>query len=153
MNIKNTVEKILTKKYLLYILLLGILIMVIPGFSGGNENEKHSRGFAEKIDENRLERMLEKIDGIKSAEVFITYRDSGTVSYAYDIKSSDNQQDLEIKMSDKKPVVSKTINPRIDGILVVIEGENLSQSNLCNLVKASTGVPLHRICVVFSKGD
>lgn len=153
MNLKDTVDKLISKKKLLIVFVVGVLIMFVPNFNNHNKDNIKNVELSEKINEEKLEKILKKIHGIDEADVFITYRDSGTINYAYDVSNNNNQQELEIKINDKSPVISRTINPKIEGVLVVVKGERFDEFDLCNAVKAATGAPLHRIYIKNSKGD
>lgn len=154
MKLKSTIEKLLNKRNLLILLFLGIALMVFPDILGKNEQACEQPALQnERIDEKALEKILIKLDSVEKVDVFVTYNDNGNTNYAYDVTSDTDSQELKIKMSKDTPLVTHTDNPRINGILVVVQGKNLSTLELCNIVKAATGVPLHRICVVVSKGE
>ncbi|MBQ2897396.1 MAG: hypothetical protein IJE46_03615 [Clostridia bacterium] len=153
MNFKNTVDKFMNKKVLIAVFLIGILIMLFPDFKNEDGEKLSKMEHSEKIDVASLEKTLKRIDGIDDVDVFISYCDNGTINYAYDTRSSNNQRELEIKMSDKKPVISRALNPKINGVLVVVEGAYIDEPELYSIVKAATGVPLHRICIKICKGE
>jgi len=155
MKLKDAIDKYTSKKHLIIILILGIVIMLLPN-STERTREKQIGQItqnSEKINEKELERVLKKINGIEDVDIFITYRNSGTDNYAYDIRKGSNQQEIEIIMSDDAPVISETENPEIEGILVVIKGKSLNKIELSNMIKSTTGVPLHRICIKISEGE
>ncbi len=149
---KKFFEKSISKKYLIIVLVAGILMMLLPGLNVGERKKENNINSFQKIDENKLKKIIEKIDGVEQADIFITYLDQGSTDYAYEISNSNNKNDLKIKLNDKQPVVYRNVNPKIGGILLVIKGSAVKESELCNVIKGATGVPLHRISVVISGG-
>ncbi len=152
MNFNEIVSRVKEKKFLLILLVVGIVIMLIPGNS--EKNNKESRIYEERvnrIETEKLEKILKKIQGVRSCEVFITYDNQGESNFAYDISSGSNRQ-LEIKLSDDEPLIKSVSNPKIRGIFVSVEGR-ANESEIVKIIKAATGAPMHRIYVKISEGE
>ncbi len=146
--ITEKIKGLFDKKTLLILFVIGVVIMLIPkGTNSKNENYT-TIDLNENIDEKKLENVIKEIDGVEKVKIFITYQDNGTLDYAYDISGSNTQRSVEIKMSDKKPVVAKSVAPKVAGILAVVKTKHINEIDLCNIIKSATGVPLHRISVV-----
>jgi stage III sporulation protein AG len=124
--------------------------------------------------ETRLKEILEKIVGVGTVDVLITVdsteeivvqkegQDSQQVTDENDpnggrrhITSITNEGRVVLYevSGDQKPIVTKTINPRIRGILIVAKGaENATVRRLIvSAVEKGVNVPVNRISVVPSK--
>nr|WP_191296653.1 stage III sporulation protein AG [Paenibacillus sp. PL91] len=124
--------------------------------------------------ETRLKEILEKIVGVGTVDVLITV--DSTEEIVVEKEGQDSQQvtdendpnggrrhitsitkDGRVVLyevsGDQKPIVTKTINPRIRGILIVAKGaENATVRRLIvNAVEKGINVPVNRISVVPSK--
>lgn len=124
--------------------------------------------------ETRLKDILEKIVGVGTVDVLVTIdsteeivvksneqetqdvtdendRNGGSRHITHITK--DGQVVLYEVSGDQKPIITKTINPRIRGILIVAKGaENVTVRRLIiNAVEKGINVPVNRISVVPSK--
>lgn len=146
-------KNIKSKKYMLIILMLGILIMLIPDMNDKSDNEKRiTEEKMNTIEVTKLEKMLKKINGVKSCDVLVTYENQGETNFAYDVREGTNTE-LEIKLSDKDPLIKSISNPEIRGIFVLVKGSTIEKNEVVHIIKGATGVPLHRIYVKVSEGD
>lgn len=128
----------------------------------------------ERTLESRLKDVLEKIVGVGSVDVLVTVesteevvveRNKQETQSITDEKdknggnrhissvSKDGQVVLYEVSGEKKPIIVKTISPRIRGILIVAKGaENVTVRRLIiNAVEKGLSVPINRISVVPSK--
>ncbi|CAM4522867.1 stage III sporulation protein AG [Paenibacillus endophyticus] len=124
--------------------------------------------------EIRLKEILEKIVGVGTVDVLVTVDSTEEIEIVRDTQESqqvtdendpnggkrhitsiskDGQVVLYEVSGDQKPIVTKTINPRIRGILIVAKGaENATVRRLIvNAVEKGVSVPVNRISVVPSK--
>lgn len=124
--------------------------------------------------ETRLKEILEKIVGVGTVDVLVTVdsteeivverheKDSQQVTDENDPNggkrhntaiTEDGQVVLYEVSGDQKPIVTKTINPHIRGVLIVAKGaENATVRRLIvNAVERGINVPVNRISVVPSK--
>ncbi|OMF34250.1 stage III sporulation protein AG [Paenibacillus sp. FSL H8-0548] len=124
--------------------------------------------------EARLKEILEKIVGVGSVDVLVTVESTEEIIIAQNEQESqqttdendpnggkrhitsitkDGQVVLYEISGDQKPIITKTINPRIRGILIVARGaENMTVRRLIiNAVEKGINVPVNRISVVPSK--
>jgi stage III sporulation protein AG len=124
--------------------------------------------------ETRLKEILEKIVGVGSVDVLVTVDSTEEVVVERNMQESqqvtdendpnggrrhitsitkDGQVVLYEVSGDQKPIVTKTINPHIRGILIVAKGaENATVRRLIvNAVEKGISVPVNRISVVPSK--
>lgn len=152
MNLSEIIIKLKEKKLLLIMLVIGIAIMLIPGKADKKhqDNKMHYENI-DKIETKSLERILNKISGVKSCNVFVTYENKGTNNFAYDVDTGVNRS-LEIKMNDDEPLIESIKSPEIRGIFVYIEGARINGGEIVKIVKSATGAPMHRIFVKISEG-
>lgn len=142
----------------------------------GNSVTSGSSVFAtlENSLEVRLKEILEKIVGVGTVDVLVTLdsteesilerntQESQQITDENDPNggkrhitsiTKDGQVVLYEVSGDQKPIITKTINPRIRGILIVAKGaENVTVRRLItNAVEKGINVPVNRISVVPSK--
>jgi len=121
--------------------------------------------------ETRLKDILEKIVGVGTVDVLVTIDSTEEIVFEKNEKimeqktdendgnggrrhitstSSDGQVVIYEVSGDQTPVVTKKINPRVRGILVVAKGaENATvRKLLTDAVQKGVNVPAHRISVV-----
>ncbi|MCM3627346.1 stage III sporulation protein AG [Paenibacillus glycanilyticus] len=124
--------------------------------------------------ENRLKEILEKIVGVGSVDVLVTIDSTEEIEIARHNQESqtitdetdrnggkrhitainkDGQVVIAEVSGDQKPIVTKTINPSIRGVLIVAKGaENLTVRRLIiDAVEKGVNVPATRISVAPSK--
>lgn len=124
--------------------------------------------------ETRLKEILEKIVGVGSIDVLVTVEsteemiverhktDSQSITDENDRNGgvrhmtsiNKNGQVVLYEVSgEQKPIVTKTVNPRIRGVLIVAKGaENATVRRLlANAVEKGLNVPVNRITVLPSK--
>lgn len=171
-------KQLFSKNKILYIsLLLGILILISGGLFSTDTKEKNdvkeNKNIYEVNDEKRLEQILENVDGAGKTRVMITY-DTGIekvtlqnskVNKSANDKGASGGEKTEYEISEEKetvmsgsgssqkPFVSKEINPRVRGVLVVAEGggNEKVKYELTNAVAAVLDVPYYRIQVLKKK--
>lgn len=117
--------------------------------------------------ENRLENILGKISGVGNVEVMLTYSESSSISPLYNETSSvsvseeqleagntktteTNESQREILVdSASKPIIEKSINPKIEGAIITAQGANNSKikTDIVSAVEAATGLATHKIQV------
>lgn len=124
--------------------------------------------------ETRLKEILEKIVGVGTVDVLVTIDSTEEIVVERNEQESqqvtdendrnggrrhitsitkDGQVVLVEVSGEQKPIITKTINPRIRGILIVAKGaENVTVRRLIiNAVEKGVNVPVNRISVVPSK--
>lgn len=117
-----------------------------------------------------LEEILMQINGVGKVSVLITYSESSQTVAMYNentketsteekdtsggtrlIKESDTQKDVIYQEENgvKKPIVQKTIMPKIEGAIITAEGasDGNVKTNIIQAVEAVTGLATHKIQV------
>ena len=153
MKFNEILDRIRNKKFLLLLLLLGVAIMFFSGKTQNDNNENIIYNESvDKIDVERLEKILKKIKEVKSCDVYVTYDNHGESKFAYDT-SSGNSRQLEIKLSNDEPLIESVSNPKIRGIFVLLKGEKINEREVVQIIKAATGTPMHRIFIKISEEE
>ncbi|MBO5453771.1 MAG: hypothetical protein J6A69_07405 [Clostridia bacterium] len=142
-------------KKILILICIGITLIFIGNMLSDNNNnisKDSTKLFGEKIDENKLERILSNIQGAGNVNVFITYENKGVTRYAFDTKTNEyNGGTNESKhvFSNKEPVINSYINPQVRGVIITATGagDTVIKNNILKAVKAVTGVGYDRISV------
>lgn len=151
---------------IVWIIIGAVIYLAVGGFPKDNDKKENSE---EKVDitayekeqEERLARILKKINGAGDVTVYIKLDDGGEAVTAKNEKSSiegDNKDkkeeyETETVMSGKgsEPYVIKEKEPQISGILVVASGaaNESVRVKIFDAVKAVCGVSPHRIQVTY----
>ena len=180
-------EKKLKRSDWLILVLAGILILIIalPTDTKGKKQAEEAKENISKENntmeaskdeiEQKLEDILEKIDGAGEAKVMITYQDSGTQVVEKDkntsansveesdstggVRSTKEQQLQESTVYEEAdagntPFVSKELLPKVEGILIVASGGDNQKvkQNISEAVLALFQVEAHRIKIVKMSG-
>ena len=191
MKMQNFMQKIKEKKLKrsdwLILVLAGILILIIA-LPTDTKEKKQAEEVKENISkenntmeaskdeiEQKLEGILEKIDGAGEVKVMITYQDSGTQVVEKDkntsvnsveesdstggVRSTKEQQLQESTVYEEAdagntPFVSKELLPKVEGILIVASGGDNQKvkQNISEAVLALFQVEAHRIKIVKMSG-
>lgn len=180
-------EKKLKRSDWLILVLAGILILIIalPTDTRGKKQAEEAKENISKENntmeaskdeiEQKLEDILEKIDGAGEVKVMITYQDSGTQVVEKDkntsansleesdstggVRSTKEQQLQESTVYEEAdagntPFVSKELLPKVEGILIVASGGDNQKvkQNISEAVLALFQVEAHRIKIVKMSG-
>lgn len=180
-------EKKLKRSDWLILVLAGILILIIalPTDTKGKKQAEEAKENISKENntmeaskdeiEQKLEDILEKIDGAGEVKVMITYQDSGTQVVEKDKNTSENsleesdstggvrstkeqqlQESTVYEEADagNTPFVSKELLPKVEGILIVASGGDNQKvkQNISEAVLALFQVEVHRIKIVKMSG-
>ncbi len=118
----------------------------------------------------KLETILNEIQGVGSTKVFINYSESSEVVAMYNensksstteetdtsggvrkIEETDTQKDIIYQENDgiKTPMTKKVVEPKIEGAIIVAEGANNIEikASIIQAVEAVTGLATHKIQV------
>lgn len=131
------------------------------------ESEKQTNNVDLKAN---LEDILSQMEGVGKVSVLVTYSESSKTVAMYNentqetsteekdtsggtrlIKESNTQKDVifEENNGEKKPIVQKTVMPKIEGAIITAEGANNAniKTNIVQAVEAVTGLATHKIQV------
>lgn len=187
-NIFNNKEKRM-ENLISFLIILVITLIVINKILKQNDNNKeivdytnqtgvelaNSNYSSESVSdefEKKLEKILEKINGVGKVSVLLTYSESSSIVPIYNISQStstteekdtsggtriitseDNKKDV-ITDSSSNIVTEKQIMPKIEGAIITAQGakDANTKSNIIAAVEAVTGLANHKI-QVFEMGD
>ncbi len=165
-KIKELYEKIMNTKSLAIILIIGVAFLMLPTFSGGDNQNKAKNEILEfdiKRYESDLEKklsdMLSQISGVEKTSVMITFKDCGRNVYSQDEQLEKSETNLKgtskpvLKNSSsgtEEPILIKTELPKIAGVLVVAQGaeEAKVRENIKESIKAVLNLSANNISVV-----
>lgn len=194
-EVKKFSLKSLTKKELLLLFLAGVLLIVasVPGLfskkapsnSTSTQKKVHNSSTSvtvnkndseeeEYIDfyENKLKKLLEKMEGVGKAEVMITLKSSKEQVILKDmpytqeslnetdsnggnrISSSSENSEKTVLITNQSgetvPYVTKELNASIEGVVVVAQGggDGNIAASIVNAVEVLFGVPAHKVQVL-----
>lgn len=167
--IKNKIGEIVKKnKYVALLLILGMILVLVP--SGKSEENSQREGsvsiddslFSIKENEERLERILSKIDGVGKVSVMLSIDGSSERIIAEDkIKNTNSEVDYSetseesetviLDLGTKEGVVElRYIYPRYTGAVIVAEGaDNPSvKLSITQAVASITGLGSNSVSVM-----
>lgn len=124
--------------------------------------------------EEKLEKLLSSVEGVGKVEVMLTFVSSEELVVEKDapvVRSNTVEKDGEngtrtitqyehgdstvfrSSSGESEPYVIKTLNPRVEGVLVVAEGagDGTVNRNITEIAQALFGVEVHRVKVVAMK--
>ena len=144
---------------------LGILFLFFPSVEKKPQKTNEYFFDIEKIranEEKRLEKMLSMMKGVEEANVYISYKDIGTIDVVNEEKdiskkaTSDNEIQTERKPiynSDKNTVIKKLSTPTISGVCVFYKGDDSKniREELSRAVKGALGVEIYKIEIALLK--
>ncbi len=167
----EAIKKICGWPWILCGLLCGILLLVISGLSTSGENsEKEEKEEIKTLDlnayieesEHRIKQIVEALEGVQNAEVFVTLDSGSEYIYAQKTTSSDNASSetqksqsnsrdyvLTDSEGNKIPILVKEVYPKIRGVAVVCSGGDNAeiQKQIIDLLAASLGLTSNKIFV------
>ena len=141
------------KKLILFLIAAGgVVLILISGFFGGEEKKTEEYtdvGFYTQYLEGRICEIIESIDGVDKAVVFLTldcsseyvYRDDGASDFLI-LSGGDGEEAVRLC----------EIYPRVRGIAVVCTGGELARikESVTELLSAALGLPYNKIKVAGS---
>lgn len=155
------------KKYqgIFVLALAGIFLICFSSLFTEKEAEKPEINAALDIEEFRkkkekeLEEFIERIDGVSSCRVMISYKDSGTTLYSFNsISSQENEgerkeNEMVIRREDgnEYPITEKTNVPEIRGITVIADGNKGMEVKLARAVSGAAGADIHNVEVIINE--
>ena len=177
-NIKNGYAEKLIKfiqkyKYVLIVIVAGILLMQLPGIGGATENTaqigqwggEYQTETVEQI-EKKIREALRLIEGIGRAEVVLTLNSSIETLYQTDLTEglslTDMEEESEVAVKTvlfqtgsgyQSALVVKRVYPEYRGALIVCEGGDMAAIKLevTKAVSALTGLSSDKITVAKHK--
>lgn len=140
MDLKSLKERIkektgLSDKSLTYIILAVcavLLLIIINGLDSGQDKKTEPKlpessvmqenDFCTEL-KKQLEEIVSEIDGVGKVKIMITVSGTSTQEYQTDIeKNSDQEKKKTVVLGNKEALVKGTLNPQIEGVLVVCDG-------------------------------
>lgn len=120
--------------------------------------------------EDKLKKILQKIQGVGDVEVFINYSESSETIAMFNensksslteetdtsggkrtIEETDTQKDIIYKEDggEKIPITQKVVQPKIEGAIIAAQGAGNAtvKANIVQAVEAATGLATHKIQV------
>ena len=179
----NKDKKKQIENIVVFIIILIVTVLIINNMWSSEEKEKSeeihdsTRVLAQisssngKDDlENRLENILETINGVGRVNVLIKYSESSTVVAMYnettsesttkesdgdggskDVKETENKKEIVYTDEDgtNKPITEKVVMPVIEGAIVTARGAGNAnvKASIVSAVEAVTGLAVHKIQV------
>jgi len=146
--------------------LAGMLLILVSEFAGPGEKKTGSENTAGdpyedyiEYTEKRLADILGKIDGVGRVSVMVSAEGTQENIYEQEVKESSSgekgsrQSENSVVIvqhdGDRDALVRKTVNPAVNGVIVVCEGGNSSiiKEKVCSAVSVSLGIETGRIYV------
>lgn len=152
-KLNDFLSKYVNNKSLYIIIIIGIVFMLLPGFSSEkNENPKQLL-YDEYSDEARLSEILSKVYGAGKVSVMITYYGTSGYDLEFEEKASDSLNEKSVVMEGNSPFIKSGFYPKVKGVIIVSDGAGNSdvKKALADAASAVLEVSSHRICVLEGK--
>lgn len=168
---KKYTEKITNKKWIAFIFILGLGLILLPTEKKPTDAElrdtdrENHQEYREEIEKD-LQDILSRVKGVGKVDVMVTLSDSGNTYFATDETESFSERNGEKSKSHQtqhvlksngsntdEPLITGKKTPKIAGVLVCAEGAadaGVKNSIKC-AVEALLGVGSHRVEVLERK--
>ncbi|MBO5059762.1 MAG: hypothetical protein J6C82_02445 [Clostridia bacterium] len=135
--------------------------MLVSGGGQRHEDDTKARVYDIYSDEERLQQILSKIDGVGEVYVMITYY--GTTSYdvAFENRQNNSESEQETTksvessaiMHNGTPLVKGEVYPKAKGVVIIAEGaENAEvKKAITDAATAALEVASYKVCVLEGK--
>lgn len=149
-------------KYVLLIAAIGIAFMLLPAESPREQSPSAEDTVQSLSQQEQLEQILSKIDGVGSVRVLLTEAQGEKTLYEYDEDSADGTDSMQLRRetvlitdSDRSQtgLIRQVIPPVYQGAVVVCKGADSAAVRLAvvQAVSAATGLSADRISVLKMK--
>ena len=153
-------------KIIFFIGILGIALIFLSEFTASEEHSKQTdtnkissfsyETYAQDM-ENRLQEILEKIDGVGKTEVMLTVGSTEEYIYAQEEKIKNSEKDFSSESqyvmigsgNDKQALLKKVVTPEISGVVIICEGGDSSivKEKVYKSISAAFNIPSSQIYV------
>ena len=153
---KQLLASIRKYQYILYAVLAGIFLMLLPPKAEEPQIHIPSEQTYEPDLEKKLSAILTQISGVGDAEVLLTEASGSETIYQMDIAQNHNNQDTVIVLDDNRRevgLIKQVLSPEYKGAVVVCKGADDANVRLSVVaaVKSVTGLSSDRITVLKMK--
>lgn len=142
----NSLLKFKNNRILYIILIIGIVLMLLPGRAPAVREKSR----ADITDEEKLEKIISAIDGAGKAEVMITYYASATSQIVYDVKTRGDETDKKAVVSGGEAVSTGVSYPRVKGVVAVVPGAARAElrERVCEAITVALDIPEYKVSVI-----
>ena len=160
-SLNEIIKKYANNKGLYIIIIIGIVFMLLP--SGGKKDEDNimTHMYNDYSEEERLQEILSKIDGVGEVSVMITYYGTTTCDVAFEKKQNSSERDDEsarseessVITSDGEPLIKGVVYPKAKGVVIIAEGAGNThiKKAITDAAVAALEVAQYRVCVLEGK--
>lgn len=143
-------------QYILWVLLIGILLMLLPENGKKNEEERLPEVTVSTDLETELSAILSQIAGVGTAEVLLTEASGSQTVYQMDAGQAQNNLHTVILTDESRSeqgLIRQILSPVYRGAIVVCPGADNAHVRLSvvDAVKSATGLSADRITVLKMK--
>lgn len=152
-KLNDFLSKYVNNKSLYIIIIIGIVFMLLPGFSGEKNDNSKPQVYDKYSDEARLSEILSRVDGAGKVSVMITYYGTSGYNLEFEEKRNENSSENSVVMNGNSPFIKSEFYPRVKGVIIVSEGAGNSsvKKALADAASAVLEVSSHKICVLEGK--
>ena len=158
-EIKN-ISKIGKEKILL-LALAGIMLVGASYFENikdkkvpdSNVKTKTTSNNYETDMENKVEKLLENINGISKVSVVISFKSGSEKILQEDVEDSsgkEKNENRDNRNNGEEPYIVKELYPKVEGIAITAKGisDEKKKGQIINMLSALFDVPIHKISVL-----
>ena len=161
LNLNEFIKKYANNKSLYIIFIIGIVFMLMPLGGQRQEDDKKAQNYNAYSDEERLEEILSKIDGVSNVSVMVTYYGTTTYDVAFEKNESDSvsekgrtkSEENSVITANGHPLVKGEVYPKAKGVVVIANGAGIPsvKKAITDAVTAALEVSSYRVCVLDGK--
>lgn len=159
LNFNEIFKKYANNKGLYIIIIIGVVFMLFSGGEGRNDTKTPE--YDAYSDEVRLQEILEKINGVGSVSVMITYYGTTTYDVAFEERQESSQRDdgsvksreNSVITSGGEPLIRGVVYPKAKGVVIIADGAEKAgvKKAITDAAVAALDVASYRVCVLEGK--
>lgn len=161
LNFPEIIKKYANNKSLYIIIIIGVVFMLFSGGGQRHEDDIRTPEYNIYSDEERLQEILEKIDGVGEVSVMVTYYGTTTYDVAFEKKQNSSNRENESARSEESSVITKDgeplvkgmVYPKAKGVVIIADGAGNAQIKkaITDAAVAALEVASYKVCVLEGK--
>lgn len=161
LNLNEIIKKYVNNKGLYIIIIIGVVFMLFSGGGQRHEDNISTPEYNIYSDEERLQRILEKIDGVGEVSVMVTYYGTTTYQVAFEKKQNSSEREDESVRSEEssvitsggEPLIQGVVYPKAKGVVIIAQGAGDAEIKkaITDAAVAALEVAPYKVCVLEGK--
>ncbi len=160
-NLNEIIKKYANNKGLYIIIIIGVVFMLFSGGGQRQEDDISAPEYNIYSDEERLQEILERINGVGEVSVMITYYGTTTYDVAFEKKQNSSERENESAKSEEssvitsggEPLIRGVVYPKAKGVVIIADGAGCAEIKkaITDAAVAALEVAPYKVCVLEGK--